>query len=932
MGSSEKRKLLSEKMANEWERRIKHDHRFWMSDGYLNDEAMWSSGERDYSFLLGEVNNKSQKTLLEIGSGVGRILRAAAKDFKDVVGYDVAPEAQKKAEELLRGVNNIKLITGDGFSLSTVEDKSIDVVASFAALSSMPTAAIASYLLEANRVLKEQGEIYLQLYVGVSQSVGPRDTLNIRCFTEEQIRNVIIRGGFAQGEIRELKLPFQVSFEEVGIKAVIVSAIKNQGAKLEADELVKLLSLNGEEKPGTFENIDLEYWMSLNYARELARQGELDKARSTLEYAESVVKTTTLDVGDILNEINSLLSSNKKITDNAQNFYAANMLLLREKFPKMAEEVDQHEKHGVAVRETEEGATLFFSKQALDHPTKPSSAAKGWVDRTLQEGRIVACQKIVVFGLAGGYHIQELLKKSKAKISVIEPNLSVLKTTLERIDLRSVISQVEEFSSDGELREESLKEAEIVFRPQYQVLYPDMVAKLKSKFYSKRGVQLLKPTYGVLSPIMGGTLPITGYTLNALKQLGMRQRELDVSGFLGGYHQIEKLIADKFRASAVHSSYLQMISHVILESVNEKPVDIMIFMAQAPLTVPFLTELKKRGVITVLWFVEDYLRFTYWKDFAKYFDYIFTIQREKCIEALQKAGAGEVHYLPVACDPEVHVPVALSEDEKRRWGSPVSFVGAGYHNRQQMFASMADLPFKIWGTEWPSCRPFDRMVQEGGRRLTPNEYIKIFCSSEININLHSSTERDGIEPNGDFVNPRTIELAASGAFQLVDKRSLLPEILTPEKEVVTFDSLQDLREKINFYLNHPAEREKITLAARKKVLGQHTYKHRIESMISTIYASRFEQLRSRLSQNPWAKMLDRSKPHSELYKRCKSAFERGEEPNLDGLIADIVTGSGKLTETEQKLLFLFHVRKQIVRHKLEDLGDKAPEAVRRGGL
>jgi hypothetical protein len=43
---------------------------------------------------------------------------------------------------------------------------------------------------------------------------------------------------------------------------------------------------------------------------------------------------------------------------------------------------------------------------------------------------------------------------------------------------------------------------------------------------------------------------------------------------------------------------------------------------------------------------------------------------------------------------------------------------------------------------------------------------------------------------------------------------------------------------------------------------------------------------------------------------------------LDGLIADIVTGQGKLTETEQKLLFMHHVRSQIIRMSREESGLK----------
>jgi spore maturation protein CgeB len=323
-----------------------------------------------------------------------------------------------------------------------------------------------------------------------------------------------------------------------------------------------------------------------------------------------------------------------------------------------------------------------------------------------------------------------------------------------------------------------------------------------------------------------------------------------------------------------------------------------------------------------LWFVEDYLRFTYWREMAQFYDFIFTIQKGECLDAIKKAGAGEVHYLPTACDPYLHVPMKLSAEDREKWGSPVSFVGAGYHNRQQMFASLASYPFKIWGSEWPLCKPFDRLVQEESRRIAPEEYIKIFNASDVNLNLHSSMERDGVEPNGDFLNPRTFELASCGAFQLVDKRVLLPEAFDVGTEIVTFDDLPDLRNKIDYYLAHPEEREEVNKRSRARVLNDHTYDKRIEQMLSVIYASKYEQLRAREDASPWSKMEKRSEKFPELQKRCQVAAARGEEPTLDALISDIVTGNGKLSETEQKLLFLFHVRKQIIRMTREEAGLK----------
>jgi spore maturation protein CgeB len=368
---------------------------------------------------------------------------------------------------------------------------------------------------------------------------------------------------------------------------------------------------------------------------------------------------------------------------------------------------------------------------------------------------------------------------------------------------------------------------------------------------------------------------------------------------------------------------MEMLSVTLLEAFSEKPIDILICMAQAPISPRILTELRKRGVITVLWFVEDYLRFTYWQQMAPFYDFIFTIQKGECIEKIRAAGAGEVHYLPTACDPHFHTPLKLSADERAKWGSPISFVGAGYHNRQQMFASLAYEPFKIWGSEWPLCKPFDRLVQEQSRRIAPEEYIKIFNSTDVNLNLHSSTERDGVDPFGDFLNPRTFELAACSAFQLVDERSLLSEAFDIGKEMITFRNAADLKEKIHYYLKHPEERAAIAEKARARVLKDHTYDQRLEQMLSIIYASKYEQLRAKEDSSPWSTMIARAAPYQELHERCQRAFDRGEEPILDALISDIVTGNGKLTETEQKLLFMFHVRKQIIRMTREESGEKS---------
>lgn len=917
---------LAKIMRDDWDRRIRHDFRFWMSDGYKDDATMWASGDRDLSMLLEGIMGTESMRYLEVGCGVGRLLKSAAARFKEVIGLDVSPEAIEKAQTLLPREKNLSLLVGNGLDLDGIPSASLDCVGVFAALCSVPTDVVARYLIEIHRVLKPGGHLRMQVYLGEEQAVGEEDTLHLRCYRESNFREAVERAGFAVDEIRDLVLPLEVSFESLAITAKIAFLRKREATPPPFTEISRLLMPAGETA-GKHLDGDIEYWMTLNHAKSLVESGDVDRARKALEYAAAMSAAVTIDVGDLLQRI---VDEVERRSDPAPlrplpdtDYFDLNLEVIRMRFPDLAAQLTgrSDDEEDVDVRASNDGPVCVYKGQILDHAAKPISAAEGWVRRCLQEKRFAECEDIAVVGFGFGYHVEVLLKTASKPISVIEPSRAVFLRALRSRDLRDLLGTLKSIHV-GELTPRDIfsESSELLIRPQSLVVYSHILPVIKEKFYGLRGLRSLRPTVMVLGPLQGGTLPMLNYTSRALASLGQRVRDLDMSPFAGGYHAINAMLKEPARQQVMHANYLEMCAQSVLESAIEKKIDILICMAQAPVTGRVLQELRARGVVTVLWFVEDYLRFTYWKEMAKFYDFVFTIQKGECLDLIKQAGAGEVHYLPAGCDPIVHTPMQLTPEERQEWGSPISFVGAGYHNRQQVFASFAEMPFKLWGTEWPGCKPFDRMLQKAGKRLAPEEYIKIFNATEVNINLHSSTERDGVDPYGDFVNPRTFELAAVGAFQLVDERSYLPDVFEEGKEIITFKNTADLKEKIAYYLNRPDERRAIGQRARERALREHTYGHRIREMLSVIYSSRFEHLRNRIDTNPWRKMLDRSARHTELHKRCVQAHERGEEPNLDGLVADIMVGQGKLSETEQKLLFLHHVRKQIIRMKQEESG------------
>jgi len=97
-----------------------------------------------------------------------------------------------------------------------------------------------------------------------------------------------------------------------------------------------------------------------------------------------------------------------------------------------------------------------------------------------------------------------------------------------------------------------------------------------------------------------------------------------------------------------------------------------------------------------------------------------------------------------------------------------------------------------------------------------------------------------VNPDGDFVNPRTFEIAACEGFQLVDRRTLLPELFIPGEEVVFFDDERSCRRLVSHFRTHEVERRSIALSGRKRVMRDHTIDCRMERWLSVLFEQGFK--------------------------------------------------------------------------------------------
>lgn len=95
-----------------------------VKNGITQSIGYRESGKRDYENLISKdsllrifLGNFSDKTVLEIGCGDGRMTEFLAKNFKQVHAIDVSKEIIKKGRKRLKKYKNIKWFENDGKTL-----------------------------------------------------------------------------------------------------------------------------------------------------------------------------------------------------------------------------------------------------------------------------------------------------------------------------------------------------------------------------------------------------------------------------------------------------------------------------------------------------------------------------------------------------------------------------------------------------------------------------------------------------------------------------------------------------------------------------------------------------------------------------------------------------------------------------------------------
>ncbi len=265
------------------------------------------------------------------------------------------------------------------------------------------------------------------------------------------------------------------------------------------------------------------------------------------------------------------------------------------------------------------------------------------------------------------------------------------------------------------------------------------------------------------------------------------------------------------------------------------------------------------------------------------------------IEDLRAMGFESVHYLPLATDETVFFPRDVTREEMETYGAETGFIGNSMVRSTEEYMERLPLPLRplVEKLARPmsegrqrfndALRTLDERELEmldsspektrsdfetallrkatflyrlscigylssfntvihgdrGWRKILNGNYIirprlnyytelpVFYNACRINFNATSLQMREA-------VNQRVFDVPACGAFLLTDHQGAIEELFEVGEEVITYRERGEIPELVRFYLRNRGQREAVAGRGRERVLGEHTYRRRIERMIQVM--------------------------------------------------------------------------------------------------
>ncbi|TXB63705.1 glycosyltransferase [Vicingus serpentipes] len=240
-----------------------------------------------------------------------------------------------------------------------------------------------------------------------------------------------------------------------------------------------------------------------------------------------------------------------------------------------------------------------------------------------------------------------------------------------------------------------------------------------------------------------------------------------------------------------------------------------------------ITAIKKINPAPIaLWFPDAISNFKKSMFFVAGYDYLFFVDHY-IVKKLKEEFLLNTHFLPQCYNPAYHKIEPLTKNDQEFYGCEITNVGNLYPSRIALYKHLTKYNFKMWGAKpafWLTVPEIKKIIT--GTVVFQKEKAKAFGAAKIVLNnLHPAVI------NG--INKRAFEIAGCGGFQIITHSDAVSQLFTVGKEIVTYSNYSDLIKKLDYYLDpkNEGERKQIAEAGHQRAMKEHTYEHRLKTIL-----------------------------------------------------------------------------------------------------
>ncbi len=317
---------------------------------------------------------------------------------------------------------------------------------------------------------------------------------------------------------------------------------------------------------------------------------------------------------------------------------------------------------------------------------------------------------------------------------------------------------------------------------------------------------------------------------------------------LGRLGHVIKIIDDRYYFNFEHNSNkgrlierifrnynISSYNKSILNNIEQLKPDIFLVFKGAFVLPETVVHIKKSGIFTANFYpdVSFTAHTSILPETLKQYDLIFTTKTFGIEDMKTTLGVERVHFVPHGFDPNVHREFNVKELKSNPQSSDVSFIGGYSQKKSDILLHLKNrldwIDLKIYGEKWDR-NPYGHLQSSiQGFGITNDFYTLAIQASKINLGLLH--EQVSGASSGDKITSRTFHIPGSGGFMIHERTDEIHNYFEEDREIVCFETHEELSDKTSFYLKNEQAREKIRIEGHARAWKDHKLDNRAERVL-----------------------------------------------------------------------------------------------------